>query len=140
MDIYLENFGERQSHASTLAGKIVSVAGRQVITGVVDGWSDSSVWQNRRCWFAFSTIGLSFRLWCIFLRRPFPLRFIFGFYFHNVYLASQLIISKENRISEKQVISRYVCTECQSAFSFYLVSNGSRLAFLVTIAVGALLK
>ena len=37
MDIYLENFGERQSHASTLAGKIVSVAGRQVITGVVDG-------------------------------------------------------------------------------------------------------
>ena len=37
MDIYFENFGERQSHASTLAGKIVSVAGRQVITGVVDG-------------------------------------------------------------------------------------------------------
>ena len=37
MDIYLENFGGRQSHASTLAGKIVSVAGRQVITGVVDG-------------------------------------------------------------------------------------------------------
>ena len=52
MDIYLENFGERQSHASTLAGKIVSVAGRQVITRVVDGWSDSSVKQNRRCWFA----------------------------------------------------------------------------------------
>ena len=37
MDIYLETFGERQSHGSTLAGKIVSVAGRQVITGVVDG-------------------------------------------------------------------------------------------------------
>ena len=37
MDIYLENFGERQSRASTLAGKIVSVARRsQVITGVVD--------------------------------------------------------------------------------------------------------
>ena len=54
-----------------------------------------------------STIGLSFRLWWIFLRRPFPLRFIFGFYFHNVYLVSQRIISKENRISEKQVISRY---------------------------------
>ena len=37
MDIYLENFSERQSRASTLAGKIVSVAGRrQVITGVVD--------------------------------------------------------------------------------------------------------
>ena len=37
MDIYLENFGERQSRTSTLAGKIVSVAGRsQVITGVVD--------------------------------------------------------------------------------------------------------
>ena len=28
--------GERQSRASTLAGKIVSVAGRQVIIGVVD--------------------------------------------------------------------------------------------------------
>ena len=37
MEIYLENFGEWQSHASTLAGKIVSVTGRQVITGVVDG-------------------------------------------------------------------------------------------------------
>ena len=37
MDIYLENFGERLSRASTLAGKIVSVAGwSQVITGVVD--------------------------------------------------------------------------------------------------------
>ena len=36
MDIYLENFGKRQSRASTLAGKILSVAGRQVITGVVD--------------------------------------------------------------------------------------------------------
>ena len=36
MDIYLENFGERQSRVSILAGKIVSVAGRQVITGVVD--------------------------------------------------------------------------------------------------------
>ena len=87
-----------------------------------------------------STIGLSFRLWCIFLRRPFPLRFIFGFYFHNVYLVSQRIISKENRISEKQVISRYVCTECQSALSFYLVSNASRLVFWVRIAVRALFK
>ena len=36
MDIYLENFGERQSRVSILARKIVSVAGRQVITGVVD--------------------------------------------------------------------------------------------------------
>ena len=37
MDIYLENFGERQSRASTLAGKIVSVARwSQVITGVGD--------------------------------------------------------------------------------------------------------
>ena len=36
MDIYLENSGERQSRASTLAGKIVSVARRQVITGAVD--------------------------------------------------------------------------------------------------------
>ena len=37
MNFYFENFGERQSRASTLAGKIVSVAGwRQVITGVVD--------------------------------------------------------------------------------------------------------
>ena len=36
MDIYLENFGERQSRVGILAGKIVSVAGRQVITGVVD--------------------------------------------------------------------------------------------------------
>ena len=35
MDIYLENFGERQSRVSILA-EIVSVAGRQVITGVVD--------------------------------------------------------------------------------------------------------
>ena len=36
MDIYLENFGEPQSRVSILTGKIVSVAGRQVITGVVD--------------------------------------------------------------------------------------------------------
>ena len=36
MDIYSENFGERQSRDSILARKIVSVAGRQVITGVVD--------------------------------------------------------------------------------------------------------
>ena len=36
MDIYLENFGERQSRVSIIAEKIVSVAGRQVITGVVD--------------------------------------------------------------------------------------------------------
>ena len=35
MDISLENFGERQSRVSVLAGKIVSVAGRQDITGVV---------------------------------------------------------------------------------------------------------
>ena len=36
MDIYLENFGEQQGRVSILAGKIVSVAGRQVITRVVD--------------------------------------------------------------------------------------------------------
>ena len=61
-----------------------------------------------------------------FFRRPYRLMFIFGFYFHNVYLASQRIIFKENRISEKHVISKYGCIECQSAFSFYLVSNGSK--------------
>ena len=103
MDIYLENFGERQSHACTLTGKIVSVAGRQVITGVVDGIGLFCLAKSALL-VRVSTIGLSFRLWCTFLRRPFPLRFIFGFYFHNVYLASQRIISKENRISEKHVI------------------------------------
>ena len=36
MDVHLENFGKRKSRASTLAGKILSVAGRQVITGGVD--------------------------------------------------------------------------------------------------------
>ena len=36
MDICLENFREQQSRVSILAGKIVSVAGRRVITGVVD--------------------------------------------------------------------------------------------------------
>ena len=36
MNIYLENFGVRQSRVRILAGKIVNVAGRQVITGVVD--------------------------------------------------------------------------------------------------------
>ena len=61
-----------------------------------------------------------------FLRRPFSLRFIFGFHFHNVYLASQRIISKENRISDNHVISRYGCTERHFAFSFYLVSNAIR--------------
>ena len=33
---YLGKFGRRKSRVSTLAGKILSVAGRQVITGVVD--------------------------------------------------------------------------------------------------------
>ena len=36
MDIYLANFCAQQSRVSILIGKIVSVAGRQVITGVVD--------------------------------------------------------------------------------------------------------
>ena len=69
MDIYLENFGERQSRASTLAGKTVSVAGRrQVITGMVDEMIllFSKIATVGSCKYDYSI----FRLWCIFLRRP----------------------------------------------------------------------
>ena len=74
------------------------MAGRQVITGVID---------EKILFGKIGAVGsrkYDYPLGCgVFLSRPpFLIKFIFGFYFHNVDLAIQCMISKENRISEKR--------------------------------------
>ena len=76
----------------------------------------------------------------MYVSPSFPLRCIFGFYFHNFYLASQRIISKENRVSENTRFQGIDALSVRSsAFSIYLVSNASRFVGF-RVAVEALLK
>ena len=65
-----------------------------------------------------------------FSPSPVSIKVYFRFLLSKCLSRQSMYNSKENRISEKHVILRYGCTECQSAFSIYLVSNASKESLL----------